>query len=87
MVDPPVESASIQSSEVGFDGRLAGEVLAGVLAIGGIGVASDPIDRAPDGRLALLGRIVLIVAVPAGRGGGVGGWMVGEKCSFGGSTV
>ena len=73
MADLLVKSASIQSSEVGFDGRLAGAVFAGVSAVGGIGVASKPTDGASGGRVALLGRVVPITTVPAGRGGGVGG--------------
>ena len=87
MADPPVESASIQSSAVGSDGRLANAVLAGVPDLGDKGVVSDPTDGAPSDRVARLGRIVLIAAAPAGRGGGVGGWMVGGECSFGGSTA
>jgi len=86
MLDPPAKSATIQSSWVGFIGILADGVLMGVPAFGTTRVASDSTDRALDGRVARLGRIVRIGMVPTGRGDRVKGWTVGVTRSFGRPT-
>jgi len=54
-------------------------------------MASESTDEAFDGRVALLGRVVLtatvLATVLAGRGGGVEGWTAGATRSFGESTT
>ena len=77
MADPPVESASIQSSGVGSIGMLAGLASAGLPVSGGIGVVSDSTNGGSGGRVVRLGRVVFMVAVLAGRGDRVKGWMAG----------
>jgi len=56
--------------------RNASRSSAGIPTVGGIGVTSDSTDRAPSGRVAPLGRVVLIVA-PAGQEDRVKGWTAG----------
>jgi len=73
MVDPPTKLATIQPSGVGFVGILGEALLVGVPALGGIGVGSNSMDGASDSMVARLGRVVVIAAVLAGRGGGVMG--------------
>ena len=87
MANSLVRSATIQSSEVGVVGTLTDVTSVGISALGGIGVASDSINGASDGRGACIGRIVLIVAILTGRGDRARGWMAGTVCSFGRPTA
>jgi len=86
MADPPVKSASIQSSGVGFGGILADPAPMGVPAFRGMGMTSDSTDGGSGGRDARLGRILPIVGVLAGRGGRVKRWMMGARRSSGRPT-
>jgi hypothetical protein len=82
IADSLVKSATIQSSEVGVIGMLGGAASAGISVLVGIGVASDSTNGASDGRVACVGRIVLIVVILTGRGDRARGWMAGVICSF-----
>lgn len=68
IADSLVKSATIQSSEVGVIGTLAGAASAGISALVGIGVASDSTRGASGGKVACVGRIVLMVVILTGRG-------------------
>ena len=83
MADSLVKSATIQSSEVGVIGTLADPASAGISALGGIGVASDSTSGTSGGRVACVGRIVLMVVILTGRGERARGWMAGVICSSG----
>ena len=86
IADSLVKSATIQSSEVGVIGTLADTTSGGISILVGIGVASDSTSGASGGRVAGVGRIVLIVVVLTGRGDRATGWMVGAMCSSGRPT-
>lgn len=62
---------------------LANAASTGISALVGIGVASDSTSGASGGRVACVGRIVLIVAILTGRGDRARGWMAGVICSSG----
>lgn len=65
---------------------LADAASAGISALVGMGVASDSTSGA-SGRVAGVGRIVLIVAMLTGRGDRARGWIAGVMCSSGGPTA
>ena len=81
-----LKSATIQPSEVGVIKILVDAVSAGISALEGIGVASDSTNGASGGRVACVGRTVLIVVVLTGRGDRARGYIAGVMCSGGKPT-
>jgi len=66
IMDPPAKSATIQSSEAGFNGILADVTSAGIPAFGGTGVASNSTGETSGSEVARLGWIALIAVVLTG---------------------